>query len=274
MLILSTTKVNTTLRPKEKSYNSRHAGYSSLLSFSENMSSKKSDFKIFQISNNSKKTANDISFGGSSFSGVEKIQKSGIWKLFNQTWFKNFISKADSSQTIFDAIFALGITCALRPAAIMLQSNEKTKEKNKKAASHSIASGVIGYGFAVAIFSPIKKGLDKIKKHPEFYAKKAAKFFKYADKGMNKSMSSSKRVQTFTMLVNKLTEVLTASVRSSITIAMIPFIDKYVLNKVFGTTKLSEKKEIKNPIYKYNYINFKNSGNAEKTFHSFAGAIK
>ena len=213
---------------------------------------------------NFKKTTNDISFSGLSISNVQQIKNSNIWKLFNANWFKKFIATADSSQTIFDAIFALGITCILRPAAIMMQSSEKTREKSKKAASHSISSGIIGYGFAVALFSPIKTALNKLKKNPEIFAKKAEKF-----------LSNTKNAQTFTMLLNKSTEVLTASFRSAVTIALIPIIDKYVLNKIFSSKSTNEtKNDLQNPIYRYSYINFKNNMSTNKVFQNFTGAIK
>ncbi len=220
--------------------------------------------KSFKDFNNlSRKTAKNISFSGLSLSGVKKLENSKLWKFLNNKTFEKFISMADASQTIFDAIFALGITCVLRPAAIMAQSNEKTKEKNKKAASHSISSGLIGYGFAVALFSPIKTALNKLKQHPQVFARKAAKF-----------MGSAKNAQTFTMLVNKSTEALTASVRSGITIALIPFIDKYLLNRIFGVTQQPKQKmELQNPNYKYSIINFKNNTN-NKVFQNFTGGIK
>ena len=214
-----------------------------------------------------RKTAKNVSFGGLSLSEVNKVKQTRLWKFLNNKALEKFISMADASQTIFDAVFALGITCVLRPAAIMAQSNEKNKEKNKKAASHSISSGLIGYGFAVALFSPLKKALNKLKAHPEVFAKKAAKF-----------MKSNKNAQTFTMLVNKSTEVLTASIRSGITIALIPFIDEYLLNKIFGTKQPESKKEIQNtlqnPIYKYSIINFKNNAKASKTFQNFTGGLE
>lgn len=212
---------------------------------------------IKKFNNFNKKTSNDISFGGL------PLNKTFVWKLFNQSWFKKFISMADSSQVIFDAIFALGITCFLRPAAIMAQSSPKTREKNKKASSHSIASGIIGYGFAIAVFSPIKKALDKLKNDPQKYAKKAEAFLR-----------SSKNAQTFTMVVNKGSEAFVASGRSAITIAMIPLIDKYILNPIFKTQNTNySKKELENPSYRYSYINFKNKPDS-KTFNNFTGAMK
>ncbi len=223
-----------------------------------------SSLNVNKLNKFNKKTVNDISFGGLPLSSVEKITASKTWKLFNANWFKKFISIADTSQSIFDALFALGITCVLRPAAIMVQSTEKTKEKNKKAAAHSISSGVIGYGFAIAIFSPIKKALDKLKKNPEKFAKKAESFFK-----------SSKNAQTFTMLVNKSTEALTASVRSGITIALIPIIDKLILNKLFGSAQhQSSKKDLQNPLYRFSYVNFKNNIDNSKVFQTFTGVMK
>lgn len=219
---------------------------------------------IKDLNNCNKKTASDVSFGGLQLSNVEKITKSFSWKLFNKDFFKKFITMASSSQSIFDAIFALGITCLLRPAAIMAQSTEKTKEKNKKASAHSISSGLIGYGFAVAIFSPIKTALDKLKKDPAKYAKKAEKFFK-----------SQKNAQTFTMVVNKSSEVLTASIRSAITIALIPVIDKYLLNKIFGKSKQNDNKNnLENPLYKFSYVNFKNNINNSSVFQTFTGVMK
>lgn len=210
------------------------------------------------------KTAKNIAFGGLSLSEVNRIKNSGLWKFLNNKTLEKFISMADSSQTIFDAVFALGITCVLRPAAIMAQSTEKTKEKNKKAASHSIASGMIGYGFAIAIFSPIKTALNNLKAHPALFAKKAATF-----------LGSPKNAQTFTMLVNKSTEALTASGRSAITIALIPFIDKYLLNKIFGTKQTAkEKTELQNPMYKYSIINFKNNIDTNNVFQNFTGGLK
>ncbi len=236
----------------------------------------KSNIKVL----NNKKTANVISFGGLSFSQIQKIKTSGLWKFLNAKWFEKFIAKADASQTLFDAFFALFLTCALRPAVIMAQANDKNRNKNKKAASHSISSGIIGYGFAKVVFSPVKNAIDKIKAHPGVFANKAEKFFRYADKYTNKSlyrtMSASKRMQTYTMLFNKTTEVLTAGVRSAITIGMIPYIDKYILNPLFGSKEpVSTKKELQMPSYKYSYIvNFKNNQESNRVFQNFTGGIK
>ena len=204
------------------------------------------------VKNLNKKTASNVNFRGLPVTATK------TWKFAQNKMVHKFLRLADSNQTVFDALFALLITCGLRPAAIMAQSNDKNRKKNIKASSHSISSGIIGYGFAVAIFSPIKKGLDKIRKNPEIYAKKAENFFTYNG---TKKMAASKRFQTFTMLCNYVPQVLTASVRSAITIGMIPYIDKYILNKIFkAKVQPSTKTELQNdPTYKFAFINFKNN---------------
>ena len=78
------------------------------------------------------------------------------------------------------------------------------------------------------------------------------------------------------MLVNKSTEALVASGRSAITIALIPYIDKYILNKIFGTKQniKTTKTELQNPMYKYSIINFKNNKDTSKVFQNFTGGIR
>ena len=262
MTHLSAITVNTV--PVSRDYNLgdqnshfRHGIYSSVYKTKDMCHESYISKSINKFNSFNKKTSSDISFGGL------PLNKTAAWKLFNQNWFKKFISMADSSQTIFDAIFALGITCFLRPAAIMVQSTPKTREKNKKASSHSISSGIIGYGFAITVFSPIKKALDKLKNNPQIYAKKAEAFLR-----------SSKNAQTFTMIVNKGSEALVASGRSAITIAMIPLIDKYILNPIFKTKKTNvSRKELQNPSYRFSYINFKNKTESN-VFNNFTGAMK
>ena len=284
-------KLQTTQLPIQRTHNvAFHAGENSSQIYKSNHKAEHSGFKMYSGATNydsceravikkndtvnklNKKTAKNVNFGGLPVSG---IKSSKTWKIAQSTMLHKFLKLADSNQTVFDALFALFITCGLRPAAIMAQSNEKNKEKNKKAASHSISSGIIGYVFALVLYSPIKKGLDLIKKNPEKFAQKAEQYFTYNG---TKKMAASKRFQTFTMMCNYVPQVITASIRSAITIAMIPYIDKYILNKVFGsTTPPATKEELKDdPTYKFAFINFKNnnSPNANKVFQNFTGVMK
>lgn len=227
-------------------------------------------------SNLNTKTAK-VNFRGLSNSTAKvakALPETKAWKIAQHRFTQWFVKKADFNQAVFEALNALFITCGLRPLAIMAQTNDKNKEKNKKAASHSIASGIIGYGFAVAIFSPIADGLSKIKKNPEIFAKKAATFFQ-KNGSKEVSMSASKRFQTFTMICTYGPQLFTAAARSAITIAMIPVIDKYLLNPIFGTSKKPEdKKPTIDPMYNYYYLNFSSNPKAKKAFQSFSGENK
>lgn len=222
--------------------------------------------------NVNKKTAANVNFGGLPFPEGSKLSKRA-WNLAQNKTFNKLSDLAAGNQTVFDALFALLITCGLRPAAIWAQSNENNKKKNQKAASHSIASGIIGYGFAVAVFGPIKKSLDKVVKNPDKYAKNIEKFLTYNGK---KLIALSDRTATYKTIFNYGSQIFTASTRSAITIAMIPLIDKYILNKVFKTNippaKIEELKE--DPSYKFALINFKNNPGANKVFQNFAGVMK
>lgn len=227
---------------------------------------------------NQKKTAK-INFRGLFNSGsnaAKAITETGAWKFSQNKVTKWFVNKAATNQAVFEALNAVVITCILRPAAIFAQNNDKNREKNKEAASHSIASGIIGYGFAVALFTPIAKGLKKVKNNPEVYAKKAMNYFQH--NGSKKvSMEASKRFAAFTMLCTYGPQLFTAAVRSAVTIAMIPVLDKYLLNKIFGTEKKAKdntQKIDKDPLYNYYYLNFSSNPNTKKVFQSFTGGSK
>ena len=215
---------------------------------------------IQKVIDNTKNTA------GKEKKWYDKILTSGVFdKLLDSM----------NQEVFIQAAISFLICTFLRPLAIMAIPTKKSKEDNIYASAHSISSGIIGYVFAVVIYSPIKKGLDKIRKNPEKYAQKAEKFFTYNG---TKKMAASKRFQTFTMLCNYVPQVITASIRSAITIAMIPYIDKYILNKIFGAkTQPTTKEELKeDPTYKFAFINFKNnnSSNANKVFQNFTGVMK
>lgn len=228
------------------------------------------------LNNSNQKTAK-INFRGLSNSvpqAAKALTETKAWKFSQNKTVQWFVNKAATNQAVFEALNALVITCALRPAAILAQNNDTNREKNKKAASHSIASGIIGYGFAVALFTPVAKGLKKIKNNPETYAKKAQEYFqKIGNKRV--SMEASKRFATFTMLCTYGPQLFTAAVRSAVTIGMIPYIDKYLLNPILGTKPTNKKPEaIKDPMYSYYYLNFTSNPHTKKTFQNFTGVMK
>lgn len=224
-----------------------------------------------------RKTAG-VSFGG--LSNISTTAKKSIVNSNGWAFSKNkgvlwFINKAANNQTVFDALFALGINCGIRPAAIMLQGGEEDYHKNKKAASHSITSGLVGYAMAVVLFTPISNALKLIKKDAPKYAKKAVNFLTFNN---TKKISASKRYQTMVMLFNYTPQLLTSSMRSAATIAMIPYIDKYVISKLFKpkNSNIARQQHKKEPTkkesydeFRFQYLNFK-----KNIFQSFMGGMK
>lgn len=72
----------------------------------------------------------------------------------------NVTKIVNESGAIFENTFALLLTCILRPAAILLTDAEKRDKEY--AAAHSIATGLIGFFTALAVFKPIAKANEKL----------------------------------------------------------------------------------------------------------------
>lgn len=183
-----------------------------------------------------------------SFSGLTSAQKP-VSKIYTNKSVKNFLKMAAESQAVFSAVFALGLTCLLRPAAIMaLPGDKKNKDDKKYASAHSIASGGIAYLMSLALFAPIATSIGKI-------ADKPADFIKNKNSALIKD---AKAMNAATAYVNILPEAILAAPRAMVTVALIPPILKYV----FGwEKKKTAKKEVPaNPMTQnYAMLNFKSS---------------
>lgn len=100
---------------------------------------------------------------------VEKTGENSLLKD-DKKWLLKLLAKAADNQIVFSSLFALFLTCTLRPISIVaLPGQKKNKDDKKYAAAHSIASGVIGYFTALLIASPIAIALKKIGKAPTKY---------------------------------------------------------------------------------------------------------
>lgn len=166
--------------------------------------------------------------------------------------FQNFLKLADRSAAVFSAIFALGLTCILRPAAIMSLPGKKNKEDKIYAAGHSIASGIIGYLIALAIFNPISAGVGKIIKRPKHYLAGKGDYLIKDGRAMNVAQKG----------LTMLPETILAAPRATITIALIPPILKYV----FGCEKKKgpASKDMGPILENYAAINFKSTNHSKK----------
>lgn len=148
--------------------------------------------------------------------------------IYKNESLQGFLNLATGSPAVFSALFAVGLTCFLRPAAIMaLPADKKNKDDKKYAAGHSIASGIIGYIMSLILFDPIAKGIQKVANDPDKFAKKSSYL---------KDKPAAAAAGTYIKL---LPEAILAAPRAIVTVALIPVILKYV----FGWEK--KKPEIK-----------------------------
>jgi hypothetical protein len=184
-------------------------------------------------------------------------------KAYTANWLKKFFSQAVTNQNVFQALFALGLTCILRPAAIMaLPGQKKNKDDKKYASAHSIASGVIGYVICLIISSPIAKAVKKIGSDPAKYLSEKAKYLGDFKSEKFSSKSAFKAAQT---MINMGHEMFIAPGRAIITVALIPPVLKYV----FGMEKGGNKKAPENV-----HLAQKMDKPLPKSFASFEGGNK
>lgn len=174
---------------------------------------------------------------------AELLQKHPVMtKLAKSKWLSKFFLMADKNACVSEAFAALFLTCMLRPTTIMAMPHKKSdNEKNKKAAAHSISSGLIGYAFALAVFHPIGKIFSRIPKNV---------------------FPNPKNADTYRQALNYVVQIATVPIKAAITIGLIPIIDKHIIGRVFGNKEFAQNKksdvDLKNPFYSYSYLmNFK-----------------
>lgn len=161
---------------------------------------------------------------------------------------KGFIKLANEKILVCEALMAALINCTLRPASIMIMPADDP-EKNKKAAAHSVASGIIGLLLAIAITYPVKGALKGVYQNPEKYLKEAKDFYCNAAKEVTKDGKKLPSLQsTSEKLFSKIFEFSMLPVRAALTVALVPIIDKHIISKVFGPVK-DKKNDFMAPIY-------------------------
>lgn len=169
-------------------------------------------------------------------------------KLEKNEKMKKVLDYIGDNPLLSEALFALLITCGLRPATIMVTpGNGEDKEKNQYAAAHSIASGVIGLATTVLISQPIKKAIDNIM--PELEKPYAG----LAKEELGKKVGNMKSV------LERLHTPIFLPIRAAVTIALIPVI--------LGALGIKKAKKNSTTLQKAPLV----PTNTKKVFQSFAG---
>ena len=78
---------------------------------------------------------------------------------------ESLLDACNNHTTIVQNLVALVLALGPRPLAIMSLPGKKNKEDKIYASGHSMASGLIGFGFASVIMYPLGKAAEKVKKN-------------------------------------------------------------------------------------------------------------
>lgn len=159
----------------------------------------------------------EVNFCG--FSGSKPNSKFVNW-LCTSNIAKSILEFAEKKQLIFDASFALILTCLLRPVSLMVLPSKKNQDDQKYAAAHSIASGVIGFAISNIIFTPVSNAIKKIKDAPgDFITDTKLIRVEKGKKCLNQIPKT---------YLDRLPDVVGSIPKGILTIALIPPILKYV----------------------------------------------
>jgi hypothetical protein len=114
-----------------------------------------------------------------SFTGIKPeavfIYKDGL--------FEKILELCNENTVIAQNLVALVLATTFRPLAIMSLPGKKDKDDKKFASAHSIASGVIGFGFSSLIMSPLDKGAKLAKQSIQLV--EAAEAFRTNGEGLS-----------------------------------------------------------------------------------------
>lgn len=223
-----------------------------------------------------KKSVNRGYYSGS-FTGLNgAAAKSSLGKKFSKFTSKSFdkmLTLCDEHTVIAQNLVALVLAAGFRPIAIMSLPGKKDKDDKIYASGHSIASGLIGFGFSSIVMFPLGKAVKKtketiknaadaielLKTNPQEYTKEQLDIFNKLKKKFNisdiKDIENVDRIKKFknTYNVKNLTELEHAKsfklvtkmldmapdvfifgiAKAMLTVALIPPILKYV----FGIEK-------------------------------------
>lgn len=223
--MINNNPINSYINGRESRFNSSHSERSARIGLTNYPSSSvKISANKNLIMNNSEismRKPAEVSFCG--FSGSEPNSKFVNW-LCTSKCAKKILEFAEKKQLIFDAAFALVLTCIFRPASIMVIPSKKNQDDQKYASAHSIASGIIGFVISNIIFTPISNAIKKIKDKPEDYI---------TDKNSYLYKDGKKCLRTAKTYLDRLPDVVGSIPKGILTIALIPPILKYV----FGMEK-------------------------------------
>ena len=157
-------------------------------------------------------------------------------KVAKSNWFNWVLEKTEKHNVAASAFVALILAGFLRPLTIMSLPGKKDKDDKIYASGHSMASGIIGFGFSTLITTPLDDAISKLKKNPaKFSAEHLGKLKEIAKNGKTELERNiaARTVNALELSLKNIPDWIIAIPRATLTIALIPPILKYV----FGVEK-------------------------------------
>lgn len=149
-------------------------------------------------------------------------------KIFRSEKFKKIVEIFENKTVVAQSLVALVVAGVLRPATNMAMAGKDDREDSMYAASHAIASAVIGFLVSATVMAPFDKAFRKIKEDPKKYmnSKKLTDLFGEIGKRKLEKSAPYKKLSKAAQMIPD-TFVLGIP-KAMLTIALIPPILKYV----------------------------------------------
>lgn len=167
---------------------------------------------------------------------ADKIAKSGV--------FQSLLNVFEEKSSVAQALVALVVAGGMRPITNLAMANEKDRDDSIYAASHAIASAVIGFVVSSIVMHPFDTAFRKIKSDPKKYLKGLEDLFGVKEIGKRKLEKSKPYKKLSKAAQMGIDTVFLGIPKAMLTIALIPPILKYVFHMEKGKKNHEVKPEV------------------------------
>lgn len=165
-------------------------------------------------------------------------------KLFRNEKFRKLVEIFEEKTVVAQSLVALGVAGVLRPATNMAMATKDDKEDAMYAASHAIASAVIGFVVSSIVMAPFDKAFKKVKNNPKKYLNGLADTLGVKEIGKRK-LEKSGAYKNISKVIQMVPDTIVMGIpKAMMTIALIPPILKYV----FGMEKKPKQAKTQGPV--------------------------
>ena len=161
-------------------------------------------------------------------------------KLFQNKKFQKLVEIFETKTVVAQSLVALVVAGIFRPATNMAMAGKEDREDSMYAASHAIASAIIGFVVSSIVMAPFDKAFRKVKDNPKKYLQGLENILGVPEIGKRK-LEKSRPYKNISKVAQMIPDTLVLGVpKAMLTIALIPPILKYV----FGLEKKPKQQKV------------------------------